>query len=275
MNKLTKIVSILLVTTMMLSACSTSGGDELFESIEETVEITEVTPQTTEETRLIYTTDFEYPILSLSESSSQEIASETFYSGNTIEFGTYKGQELVWDVVYTEDNQALLFLSDVLRDEEGNADRMPYNVEFVPITWEECSLRAWLNGEFYNNVFGVDNSAILMITNTNVDHEEHYDFENLDTGFEEYTDYYSYGGNDTDDYIFLISEQDINDYFTDLEVLSGIREDFFIRDMYVNNMSAGTISISGYYGIIESRNIFVPCGIRPAMWIDISYFSEG
>ena len=47
------------------------------------------------------------------------------------------------------------------------------------------------------------------------------------------------------------------------------------KHLYVNNMRAGTISISGYYGIIESRNIFVPCGIRPAMWIDISYFSEG
>ena len=217
-----------------------------------------------------------YPSIENSSSyyTQNDISPEEYIVGNSIEFGVYRHNALIWTVVEVEEDRALLFLSDVLRDEEGNADRMPFNVELVPITWEECSLRQWLNGEFYNNAFGEDNAAILMVTNENDDHEEHYVFENMDTWVTEYTDYYSYGGNDTNDYIFLISEQDINDYFADLDVLGGILDDYFVRDMYGNNECTRTINVLGYNDNILRTNVFNAYGIRPAMWVDINYFSE-
>ena len=61
-------------------------------------------------------------------------------------------------------------------------------------TWEDCSLRAWLNEKFYNTFTEEEKSLIAKTHNVNPDNSE----------------YGTPGGNDTDDYIYLLSADEAN-----------------------------------------------------------------
>ena len=201
------------------------------------------------------------------------ISSDNFIEGNSIEFGMYQHNPLIWTVITVEEDRALLFLSDVICDENGDPEELLYHNEQIPITWAECSLRQWLNSEFYDNAFGEDREAIIEVVNTNENFEEHYEFNNLDTQQWEYTDYYTYGGPDTADYVFLISEQDIERYRYLEECLRGASARFFLRDLCENNLHVREVD---YGGGIHNNNggLRIPGGIRPAIWVDINYWES-
>ena len=40
-----------------------------------------------------------------------------------------------------------------LKKKKKNLDCQPYNEEYDSVTWETCTLRAWLNGPFLNAAF--------------------------------------------------------------------------------------------------------------------------
>lgn len=74
--------------------------------------------------------------------------------GDIIEFGSYEqdnnpsnGPEPIeWRVLEVSDGSALIVSQYAL-------DARAYNKERVRITWAECTLRGWLNGEFYATAF--------------------------------------------------------------------------------------------------------------------------
>lgn len=66
--------------------------------------------------------------------------------GDIVKFGLYGGDEMEWRVL-ENDGQALYLLS------EYGVDSMPYNEQAGEVTWENSSLRAWLNNEFYFQAF--------------------------------------------------------------------------------------------------------------------------
>ena len=200
------------------------------------------------------------------------IPSDNFIVGNSIEFGMYQHNPLIWTVITVEEDRALLFLSDVICDENGDPEELLYHNERIPITWAECSLRQWLNSEFYDNAFGESREAIIEIVNTNEDYEEHYEFNNLDTQQWEYTDYYTYGGQDTEDYIFLISEQDIVNYNSFEGCLRGAGAWFFLRDLSKNNLDVRVVDYAG--GRHNNGGLCRPGGIRPAIWVDVNYWES-
>ena len=119
--------------------------------------------------------------------------------GGTVVLGAYEqdgntenGAEAIeWRVLEVKDGEALLI-------SEYGLEAMPYNDTEEPITWEECSLRAWLNGEFYEGTFSEDEKEVIVLTKlTNDDHET--------KGTE--------GGNDTKDNVFLLSVDEARLYF--------------------------------------------------------------
>ena len=80
-------------------------------------------------------------------------------------------------------------------------DVKAYNTEKAGVTWEACTLRTWLNDEFYNKAFSKsEQSAILT---TPVDNSESQCYSGWDTS----------GGNNTQDKIFLLSYAEANKYF--------------------------------------------------------------
>ena len=68
------------------------------------------------------------------------------------------------------------------------------------ITWENCSLRKWLNGKFYDEVFSEsEKSLIQTVTIKNPDNPL----------------YGTPGGNDTEDNVFCLSLEEVQVYFAD------------------------------------------------------------
>ena len=79
-------------------------------------------------------------------------------------------------------------------------DVRPFHDEYTPVTWADCTLRDWLNGEFLNTAFSPEEqSAILLAA---VDNSQR----------QGYSGYATYGGNGTQDRIFLLSYAEANKY---------------------------------------------------------------
>jgi hypothetical protein len=106
--------------------------------------------------------------------------------GEIITFGPYE-----WQVLAVEDGKALLITKDII-------DLRAYNEESEAVTWETCTLRTWLNSEFYNR-FSIEERE--HITETLVMNED-----NPEEG--------TPGGDDTRDKIFLLSLAEAERYFS-------------------------------------------------------------
>lgn len=74
--------------------------------------------------------------------------------GDIIEFGEYEqdgnlkngNEEIEWRVLHVDETNALLI-------SEYGLDNKPFNEEQENTTWEYCTLRKWLNDDFYNEAF--------------------------------------------------------------------------------------------------------------------------
>ena len=110
-------------------------------------------------------------------------------------------EPIEWQVIGTRDGHTLLLSKYAL-------DCKRYNESDVDITWENCTLRSWLNNDFYNKAFSAsDREKIVTAHNENPDSYEL--FKSWDSG--------SYvlgaeGGNATDDKVFLLSWTEARDY---------------------------------------------------------------
>lgn len=108
--------------------------------------------------------------------------------GGTKVFGGYQ-----WRILDIKDNAALLITEHII-------EQRPYHDAYTDITWAECSLRKYLNGEFFNRFHPADQAAIIPVINKNADNQW----------------YGSPGGADTEDRIFLLSmEEAVCRYFGD------------------------------------------------------------
>jgi hypothetical protein len=113
-------------------------------------------------------------------------------AGEVIQFGGYD-----WRVLDVQDGRALLLSDKVL-------ELRPYHNTYTNITWAESDIREYLNGGFYNGFNGEDRARIAQITNTNPDNPW----------------FGTAGGEDTDDYIFLLSFDELVAYFGDADQLA-------------------------------------------------------
>ena len=110
---------------------------------------------------------------------------DTNYSGyfGSSDYRYFKWERIKWRVL--KNNGSTLF---VMADK--GLDCKDYNEEFTAITWENCTLRNWLNNEFYVTAFsGGEQGAIVEQTVVNEDNPK----------------YGTEGGNDTRDKVFLLS----------------------------------------------------------------------
>ncbi|MDR1131014.1 MAG: copper amine oxidase N-terminal domain-containing protein [Oscillospiraceae bacterium] len=118
-------------------------------------------------------------------------------AGSAVTWGSYAGQPLEWLVLETQDGKALLITQDII-DLRAYNERA-YNEEDRDITWENCTLRQWLNNDFYNTFTDAQKRAI---TETAVLNEDNSRYETP-------------GGNDTRDKVFLLSIDEAERYFSD------------------------------------------------------------
>ncbi len=189
--------------------------------------------------------------------------------GDVITLGSYEqdndttnGKEAIeWVVLDTKGDEALVVSKYVL-------DCKRYNEEYESITWEWCTLRKWLNGEFLESTFTAEEKEKISMKMVSADANP---------------DYNTYCGNDTEDKIFLLSIVEANTYFnSDKERQCEATPYAKKQGMYTNNggysslwlRSPGSSSSSAayvnYIGGVNNRGIYVNYsnnGVRPALWI--------
>ena len=73
--------------------------------------------------------------------------------GDLISFGKYE-----WRVLDIGDKAALVITTEVI-------EKRVYHNSLVPITWAECDMRKYLNGEFYDKFTEDEKSKIIAVTN--------------------------------------------------------------------------------------------------------------
>lgn len=117
-------------------------------------------------------------------------------------FGKYEqdysnhGKEgIEWIIIDIKSNGNLVLLSRYA------LDMVLYNNEYNAVSWENCTLRKWLNNDFYNTAFS--NEEKKKIVPTKLVNEAN-------------TKRPRSGGNDTEDNVWLLSLRELNEYFPDV-----------------------------------------------------------
>lgn len=200
--------------------------------------------------------------------------------GERCTFGTYEqdnntsnGPEPIeWRVLAIEDGRALLITENLL-------DCQPYHEVNTDITWENCTLREWLNDDFLHEAFSdKEQHKIATVTNRNPDRYEHDE-----NGYE----FHTYGGNDTQDKIFVLNLDEAEQYFSsDQDRLSVAtpyakakgahtlppREGscWWLRSPGDNGWSAAEVEYSGGVNIYGMNVYDDKMAIRPALWVELS-----
>jgi len=190
--------------------------------------------------------------------------------GDIMRFGQYDWRVLDIDTVY---NRALLLSQDII-------EQRPYNTEWADVTWENCSLRNYLNSSFYGSFNEGDRSRIALTRNTNPDNTwGTWKGERFNTP----------GGNQTEDHIFLLSVPEILKYFPGLRLCKDSDRDKWLYEAderlvakFNNNESWWWLRSPGYLQnsaaiVYNDGDVLLfgdgvsdeTGGVRPALWLNL------
>ena len=189
-----------------------------------------------------------------------------------ISFGNYK-----WRVLKLEASRALVITENII-------ELRWYHKSFEDITWADCVLRAYLNNEFYAEFNQNEKEKIIEVT-----------CKNLDNPW-----FGTKGGKDTADKIFLLSLEEVSEYFgnSKTKLQNKGKQRWYIDDQnnnerqakYGNNFHWWRLRSPGYYSrtaasVNINGNIYIrgngvhgrpkdSGGIRPALWIKLENISN-
>lgn len=170
--------------------------------------------------------------------------------GDIIKFGNYNGND-EWEILAKEDNKVLVISKYAIC-------KRPYNDEYTYVTWENCTLRNWLNSEYLNSTFDTADQSLIMNTKvTNADNKE----------------YDTPGGKDTTDKIFLLSIDEVEKYYSSnskrVTTYNGFSCDWWLRSPGLYGRLVARVRTSGSvdtYGDAASNDTRA---VRPALWINL------
>ncbi|MBR0146564.1 MAG: FHA domain-containing protein [Eubacterium sp.] len=141
---------------------------------------------------------------SRSELSSAKVGDIVTFGACEQDNDPENGKEPIEWRVLDKDGDKILLISRYVLDYRKYQEPQDHE-----ITWDTCSLRTWLNGEFYNNAF--DKSCQSRILTTNVKAESGINDEAERQGHEGDSPV----GKDTKDKVFLLSIPEARKYFSD------------------------------------------------------------
>ena len=119
--------------------------------------------------------------------------------GDIISFGHYEqdndtssgAEPIEWRVLANGNGLAMLISMKAL-------DCKPFNTKREPVTWDACTLRKWLNEDFLNTAFTEEKRAKHAVVNVPAGNNP---------------DYSTYAGKDTQDRVYLLSIDEVEQYF--------------------------------------------------------------
>lgn len=199
---------------------------------------------------------------------SAKVGDHIYYGSYEQDNDTSNGKEYIdWLVLGKQNNQLLVISQYAL-------DYQPYHTSFTYVKWKYCTLRRWLNDDFLNSAFSVDEQEEIFAKekDTSVWYAGDRDFS-------------------TEDKVFLLSESEANNYFVSEESRKCTPTNYVIargasttddgvciwwlrtpkktRD-YAYTVSTWGNTESSYYVYPRKSMVDYNHAVRPAMWIDLS-----
>ena len=201
--------------------------------------------------------------------------------GDIITFGSYPQTKdevkkpIEWIVLEVQGSKALII-------SKYGLDAKPYNKEEAIVTWEECTLRSWLNNGFLKSAFSAKEREAILTTSVDNSNSQHYSGYRTDSGYT------------TKDKIYLLSYKEANQYF---DLTYSNKEARVHPTAYAIKNGAYTESsckttdgeVSGWWwlrspgqykvhaaavranGTLQSYKVRSPYGtVRPVCWIDLT-----
>ena len=186
--------------------------------------------------------------------------------GETVFFGSYEQdnntsngkEDIEWKILAKENNRILVISLYALESK-------PYNKTDQSITWENCTLRKWLNETFINKAFTDQERAMIPCVVVSASKNPKYDTD---------------PGNDTMDQVFLLSVTEVKKYMssdkscvpTDYCIAQGV----FVRKSGTTAWwlrSPGELSSTVAYaetgGVTDMLSSHETFAVRPCIWIDL------
>ena len=193
--------------------------------------------------------------------------------GSVIKFGNYpqnrrdKKEPIEWRVlavkVTVKGGKALLISQYAL-------DCKTYNKKNEATSWEECTLRNWLNTDFMNSAFSNTEQSLILLSEVTADKAPRY---NTNQGY------------DTDDKIFLLSVKEAEQYFkndedrkcapTKFAVNNGAYKSdkgqcwWWLRSLGLNSINAANVDTYGSVYVFGNYVDHDYGSVRPALWINL------
>lgn len=174
-----------------------------------------------------------------------------------VHFGNYK-KNSEWIVLDKQEDKVLLLSLFIVEERNFSKDNYRTNV------WEKSDIRKWLNKSYRDKAFTkAERKMILKSHLTNSDNQ-----------------------NDTNDYVFLLSKDEIDKYLDseedritykksaveryadNISELEG--EDWWLRSKGLSKQYISSITDIGLFNDIGADPFLCEKGIRPAIWVDIS-----
>lgn len=200
-----------------------------------------------------------------------------FVTGKEITFGSYEqdgdisngAEEIEWIVLNREGDRVLLL-------SKYGLDTIPYHEEAKSITWEQSTIRSWLNNDFINTAFTPEEQAAILetVVETAVDNSSR----------EGYSGWYAASdGNNTQDKIFLLSYREAFEEYFNANALRICTSTSYAKQesAYTNDADACVwwlrspglrtrASSVGSDGSLSGSSVNDNYCVRPALWIDLN-----
>lgn len=213
-------------------------------------------------------------------STKEQLINEGLGWGAVISFGSYEqdnnldnGKEPIeWIVLDVQEDQMLLLSKKIL-----DAGYFNENEEDDTIYWDECTLRDWLNQNFVNEAFDVEEQNAVILSQVVTSEDSMYDTEAL---------------SNTQDKVFLLSIDEVDQYFkiawgksghfydndikaeaTEYAISKGLKSEEQRSAWYLR--STGLYGLNSYSCVTAKGGISTLLrstenmkGIRPAIWVN-------
>ena len=112
--------------------------------------------------------------------------------GDVLTYGVYAGEPIEWQILEVREDGTLVLMSVM------GLDAMPYHSDGTSVTWEDCTLRAWLNSEFYETAFTAEERGKIVDSTVETPDNKLYG---------------TAGGNTVPDRVYILSMDELTRYF--------------------------------------------------------------
>ena len=183
--------------------------------------------------------------------------------GDIIKFGKYPQENhgsispIEWIVLDVQGNEFFLI------SRYGLDFRSYHHYKKTPITWEDCSLRKWLNDDFVKSAFSDEEIKKIKFSELKNSNNPQYN---------------AFGGNDTLDRVFCLSITEVEQYLRDNENRKSKTTNYSKKNNFFSNRGwwLRTLGYSQYYATYVNsdgelryggEHVYFNFNVRPALRI--------